>query len=49
MESVLYITSNAIRIYAISIFITSFFGKSRLSPGMNRLIYLLYFLISTVG
>lgn len=45
MESVLYITSNAIRIYAISIFITSFLGKSRLSPGMNRLIYLLYFLI----
>ena len=49
MESVLYITSNAIRIYAISIFITSFLGRSRLSPGMNRLIYLLYFLISTVG
>ena len=49
MESVLYITSNAIRVYAISIFITSFLGKSRLSPGMNRLIYLLYFLISTVG
>lgn len=49
MESVLYITSNAIRVYAISIFITSFLGKSRLNPGMNRLIYLLYFLISTVG
>ena len=49
MESVLYITSNAILVYAISIFITSFLGKSRLSPGMNRLIYLLYFLISTVG
>ena len=49
MGIVLYITSNAIRVYAISVFINIFLGKSRLSLLLNRLTYAFYFLISTIG
>lgn len=49
MGTVIYITSNAIRVYAISVFINIFLGKSRLSLLLNRLTYAFYFLISTIG
>ena len=49
MGTILYITSNAIRVYAISVFINIFLGKSRLSLLLNRLTYVSYFLISTIG
>lgn len=49
MDTILYITSNAIRVYAISVFINIFLGKSRLSLLLNRLTYVSYFLISTIG
>ena len=35
--------------YAISVFINIFLGKSRLSLLLNRLTYVFYFLISTIG
>lgn len=49
MSTILYITSNAIRVYAIRVFIHTFLGKSRLSPLLHRLTYVFYFLISTIG
>ena len=49
MGTILYITSNAIRVYAISVFINIFLGKSRLSLLLNKLTYVSYFLISTIG
>lgn len=49
MGTILYIASNSIRVYAISVFINIFLGKSRLSLLLNRLTYVFYFLISTIG
>lgn len=49
MGTILYIASNSIRVYAISVFINIFLGKSRLSLLLNRLTYVSYFLISTIG
>mgnify|MGYP001136065210 FL=1 len=49
MGTILYIASNSIRVYAISVFINIFLGKSRLSLLLNRLTYVFYFLISTLG
>lgn len=49
MGTILYIASNSIRLYAISVFINIFLGKSRLSLLLNRLTYVFYFLISTIG
>lgn len=47
MSTILYITSNAIHVYAIYIFIDTFLGKSCLSNFFSRLTYILYFLIGT--
>ena len=49
METILYITSNAIHVYAIYIFLDSFLGKSRLSIIIKNLSYALFFIISTAG
>ena len=49
MGTILYIASNSIHVYAISVFINIFLGKSRLSLLLNRLTYVFYFLISTIG
>ena len=49
MGTILYMASNSIRVYAISVFINIFLGKSRLSLLLNRLTYVFYFLISTIG
>lgn len=43
MGIILYLTSNAIRIYAICIFIDTFLGKSRLNSKLKTLTYFAYF------
>ncbi len=48
MSTILYITSNAIRVYAISVFMNIFLGRSRVSTLLNRLTYVSYFLIDTI-
>lgn len=48
MGTILYITSNAIHVYAIYIFIDAFLGRSCLSTFFNRLTYISYFLIGTI-
>lgn len=48
MGTILYITSNAIHVYAIYIFIDAFLWRSCLSTFFNRLTYISYFLIGTI-
>lgn len=48
MGTILYITSNAIHVYAIYVFIDAFLGGSCLSTFFNRLTYISYFLIGTI-
>lgn len=47
MRTILYITSNAIHVYAIYIFINVFLGRSRLNTFFNRFTYVSYFVIGT--
>lgn len=49
MGTLLYLTSNAIRIYAISIFIDAFLGKSKLSNKFKTLSYIAYYLIGSLS
>ena len=48
MGTILYITSNAIHVYAIYVFIDAFLGRSCLSTFFNRLTYISYFLVGTI-
>lgn len=48
MSTILYITSNAIHVYAIYIFIDAFLGRSCLSTFFNHLTYISYFLVGTI-
>lgn len=48
MGIILYITSNAIHVYAIYIFIDAFLGRSCLNTFFNRLTYISYFLVGTI-
>ena len=47
METLLYLISNAIRIYAIAVFTGAFLGKSRLAPFNVNLTYLGYYAIGS--
>lgn len=47
MNTILYITSNAVHVYAIYVFINAFLGRSRLNTFFNRLTYVSYFVIGT--
>lgn len=47
METLLYLTSNAIRIYAISIYIDTFLGKSKLTENLKKLTYILYYALGS--
>lgn len=47
MGIILYLTSNAIRIYAICIFIDTFLGKSRLSSKLKTLTYFAYYFLGS--
>lgn len=47
MGIILYLTSNAIRIYAICIFIDTFLGKSRLNSKLKTLTYFAYFFLGS--
>lgn len=48
MSVILYLTSNAIRIYAVCIFIDTFLGKSKLNPKLNALIYFAYYFLGSM-
>lgn len=48
MGIILYLTSNAIRIYAVCIFIDTFLGKSRLNPKLKTLTYFAYYFLGSI-
>lgn len=48
MGTLLYLTSNAIRIYAISIFINAFLGKSKLSNHLEKITYIAYYILGSI-
>lgn len=49
MGTILYLTSNAIRIYAISIFIDAFLGRSRLPNKYKVISYIAYFIVGSMS
>lgn len=47
METVLYLTSNLVHVYAVYIFIQTFLGKSRFRHHMEFLTYLAYYILNS--
>ncbi len=48
METLLYLTSNAIHIYAVSVFLDAFLGNSRLNHKIKSVMYLVYYIFGSL-
>lgn len=48
MGTLLYLTSNAIHVYAVSIFLDGFLGKSKISQKLKSASYLAYYIIGSL-
>ena len=48
METLLYLTSNAIHIYAVSVFLDAFLGNSRLNHKLKSVMYLVYYIFGSL-